>query len=397
MQRQVRRFLTPVLCLLVVVALVGGIWAGGHPDVLPGFVRDPLVDDTQAQVFDAALDKLEADFYRPLDREELLDAALKGAVDSLEDRFSKYIDPSEYRAFEESTNGAFEGVGLNVEEIPAGLRVVTAFEGGPAAKAGIERGDEIVAADGRSLRGLSSEESTGRIKGPAGTTVELTVRSRGRERTVRLQRARVSVPVSEKRMEERDGQEIGYVSLAQFTSGAHGEVGANVRELLEDGAEGIVLDLRNNGGGLLQEGVLVASIFIPEGTIVTTRGRSRPEREFTASGDAIDTDVPVAVLVNGGTASASEIVTGALMDRDRATVVGTKTFGKGVFQEIEGLENGGALDITVGEYFTPSGRNLGPRDGQRGIEPQVRAEDDPDTARDEVLREALDVVAAELD
>jgi carboxyl-terminal processing protease len=197
-------------------------------------------------------------------------------------------------------------------------------------------------------------------------------------------------------MEEVGGEEVGYVSLAQFTSGAHGAVGANVRELLDDGAGGIVLDLRNNGGGLLQEGVLVASIFIPEGTIVTTRGRSRSERTFTATGDAIDTDVPVAVLVNGGTASASEIVTGALMDRDRATVVGTRTFGKGVFQEIEGLENGGALDITVGEYFTPSGRNLGPRDGQRGIEPQVRAEDDPDTPRDEALDEALDVVAAEI-
>ncbi len=393
-----RRFLTPVLCLLVLVALVGGIWAGGHPDVLPGFVRDPLVADTEAQVFDDALDKLAADYYQRPDRDDLLDAALKGAVDSLDDRFSKYIDPSEYQAFEESTSGAFEGVGLNVEEIPAGLRVVTAFEGGPAAEAGIERGDEIIAADGESLRGLSSDESTNRIKGPAGTSVELTVRTRaGRTRDVRLKRARVSVPVSQKRMEQAGGDRIGYVTLAQFTSGAHGEVGANVRELLRDGAEGIVFDLRDNGGGLLQEGVLVASIFIPEGTIVTTRGRSRAERTFTATGDAIDTDVPLVVLVNGGTASASEIVTGALMDRDRATVVGSRTFGKGVFQEIEGLENGGALDITVGEYFTPSGRNLGPRDGERGIEPQVRAQDDPDTPRDEALDEALDVVAAEID
>ena len=122
------------------------------------------------------------------------------------------------------------------------------------------------------------------------------------------------------------------------------------------GAESVVLDLRDNGGGLLNEAVLVSSIFIPEGKIVTTRGRSRPERVFEATGGAINSKIPVAVLVNDQSASASEIVTGALQDRDRATVVGTRTFGKGVFQEIKQLSNGGALDITVGEYFTPSGR-----------------------------------------
>ena len=152
-----------------------------------------------------------------------------------------------------------------------------------------------------------------------------------------------------------------------------------------------MLDLRDNGGGLLNEAVLISSIFIPEGKIVTTKGRSRPEHVFEATGGAISTKIPVVVLVNGESASASEIVTGALQDRDRANVVGTRTFGKGVFQEIEQLSNGGALDITVGEYFLPSGRNLGgggPKKGA-GITPDVKAQDDDKTKRDEALDVAV--------
>jgi carboxyl-terminal processing protease len=185
------------------------------------------------------------------------------------------------------------------------------------------------------------------------------------------------------------------VKLAGFTSGAHGEVGSAVRKLLREGAKGVVLDLRNNGGGLLNEAVLVSSIFIPDGKIVSTRGRSRPSQVYNATGGAISTRVPVVVLVNRQSASASEIVTGALQDRHRATVVGTRTFGKGVFQEIERLSNGGALDITVGEYFLPSGRNIGGGgvDKGDGIAPDVKAQDDPETKPDEALQAALRTVA----
>jgi carboxyl-terminal processing protease len=390
----VRRLLTPILAVLVVVALLVGIALGGHPGVLPGFVRDALVGDSDGQVYEEAVDKIAADYYRKIDREKLLDASLTAAVDSLKDRFSHYIDPSEYQAFEESTNGEFEGVGLNVEQIPDGLRIVTVFDGGPAKEAGLQVGDEIIGAGGRSLKGLNSDRATDLIKGPSGTSVRLRIRRDGKtfEKTVR--RESVSVPVSQERIETRDGKKWGYVSLAQFTSGAHGHVGDNVRKALKSGAEGIVLDLRDNGGGLLQEGVLVASVFLKEGTVVTTRGRARSERTYSASGDAIKDDVPVVVLTNRGTASASEIVTGALQDRDRATVVGTRTFGKGVFQEIEGLSNGGALDITVGQYFTPKGRNLGPHDGEPGgITPDITVTDDPKTKRDEALERALDVLA----
>jgi carboxyl-terminal processing protease len=171
-----------------------------------------------------------------------------------------------------------------------------------------------------------------------------------------------------------------------------------VEKVLHAGVRALILDLRENGGGLLDEAVNVASIFIPDGTIVSTDGRSQPRQVYVAKGNAIAAHIPMVVLVDRGTASAAEIVTGALLDRGRAKVVGTHTFGKGVFQEIEPLSNGGALDITVGEYFTPSGRNLGGggvKEGA-GIRPNVYALDNPHTSADEALTVAERVVAGEL-
>ena len=385
-----------VAVLLVPLALVLGLWAGGHPETLPGFLRDAFVRDSEGRVFEEAIDKIASDFYREVDREKLLDEGLQAAVESLDDRFSHYFDPRDYQQFTEAATGAFEGVGMTVQEAPRGLRVLTVFDEGPAKKAGLQRGDVITAVDGKSIKGETSEKATALIKGPAGTTVRLGILRDGKRRTVTAERAEVSVPVVGARMERAEGRDLAYVSLASFTSGAHGEVSQKLRPLLDKGAEGVVLDLRDNGGGLLQEGVLVSSVFVGEGTIVTTKGRTRPSKTYSASGQSIDSDIPVVVLVNDGTASAAEIVAGALQDRDRATIVGTRTFGKGVFQEIEPISNGGALDITVGEYFTPKGRNLGPRDGKPGgILPDVRAQDDPDTRPDEALRRALATLAGE--
>jgi carboxyl-terminal processing protease len=390
MRRRSRSYL-PLFALLLPVVLVAGIWLGGHPDTLPEAVRDALVEDTDGRVYEQAIDTLERDYYREVDRKQLLDQSLERAVGSLDDRFSHYFAPRDYNDFQEATEGRFEGVGMTVEEIGRGLRVLTVYEGSPADEGGLKPGDVITHVDGRSIAGSSSEESTTRIKGPAGTPVRLTVRTDGRTRELTLRRAEVEIPVVEAKMRSLGGRKIAHVRLAGFTSGAHGEVGDAVRRLLKEGADGVVLDLRDNGGGLLNEAVMVSSIFIPDGKIVTTKGRSRPTQVYEATGGAIDSDVPVVVLVNDRSASASEIVTGALQDRDRATVVGTRTFGKGVFQEIEPLPNGGALDITVGEYFLPSGRNLGGGGVSRGsgVSPDVEAEDDPDTPRDEALVAAL--------
>jgi carboxyl-terminal processing protease len=377
----------PALLLL----LACGVWLGGHPEYLPGFARSALVDDDQGRLFEEAVDQIADNYYEPVDRDKLLDAGLDAGVKSLDDRFSTYFDPQQYQSFQEATEGAFEGVGMSVNEVARGLRVLTVYDDSPAQRGGIKKGDLIVSVGGKSLAGRTSQEATTQIKGPAGTEVTLGVISGDKPaRDVTLERARVDVPAVKAEMRSLGDRKIAHVRLAGFTSGAHGQVREAVDKLLGEGAEGVVLDLRDNGGGLLNEAVLTSSIFVGDGTIVSTKGLHRPRRVFEAEGTPIDRDVPVVVLVNENSASASEIVTGALQDRGRAEVVGETTFGKGVFQEIRRLTNGGALDITVGEYFTPDGRNL----GGKGVEPDVKAVDDPKTKRDEGLQEALEVVAA---
>jgi carboxyl-terminal processing protease len=386
--------------VLLPVFLVAGIWLGGHPGNLPGFARDALVGDSEGRLYDEALDVIADNYYRPVDKDKLVDEGLAAGVHSLDDRFSTYFDPKTYKEFEEATDGAFEGVGLTVTDNERGLRVVRVFRGSPAGRAGIRSGDVITHVDGKPLAGKTTEQGSLLIKGPAGSEVTLVVvTGKAEPRTLELRRARVDVPVVESEMRESGGKRIAHVRLAGFTSGAHGELRGAIDRLLDKGAQGVVLDLRDNGGGLLNEAVLVSSIFIGDGTVVSTDGRTRPRRVFEATGNPIDADIPVVVLVNRESASASEIVAGAMQDRGRGEVVGTRTFGKGVFQEVRELSNGGALDITVGEYFTPKGRNLGGGGVKTGagIEPEIEARDDASTRnRDEALEVAVATVAGEV-
>ena len=340
------------------------------------------------------IDSVKDNFYKPVDEKKLDDASLKGIVESLDDPYSHYLTPKEAKALNESISGHFEGVGMNVEQNKRGLKVLRVFDGAPAERAGIRRGDFILGVNGRSIAGVNSQVATSRIKGPAGTSVTLRVFTPGqeRDRTVRVKRERIEIPVARGRMVERDGHKVGVVELLSFSSGAHGLVRQQIDRLLKQGAEAIVFDLRGNGGGLLSEAVLVSSIFIEDGEIVSVRGRHRPERTQDAEGDAIDEKIPVVTLVDGGSASASEIVTGALRDRKRAKVVGTRTFGKGLVQEIQQLSNGGVLDITVANYYLPGGETI----STKGIKPEIRAADDPDTDRDEALPVAVDELLREL-
>jgi carboxyl-terminal processing protease len=394
--RRRRRIPRAVIAALVPIALLIGIYWGGHPDRLPGCARDTLVADSQGRLYQEAVDTIERDYFRPIDRDKLLDTSVGAAVTSLDDQFSHYFSPSDYETFEDDTEGRFEGVGMTVSAVKQGLKIGQVYADSPAQRGGLHAGDLIVSVNGRSLAGKSSDQSSALIKGPAGTSVRLGVDDGdGGVREITLKRAKVDVPVVESKLDRSGGKRIGWVHLAGFTAGSHGEVSTAVHKLLDRGADGIVLDLRHNGGGLLNEAVQIASIFIPDGRIVSTKGRARPEHVYNATGGAISTKIPVAVLVDEASASASEIVTGALQDRKRATVVGTRTYGKGVFQEIERLSNGGALDITVGEYFTPSGRNLGGGGVRKGagITPDIKAVDNPKTKQDEALPVALRAVA----
>ena len=385
-----------LLLLLVPALLAGGIYLGGHPDTLPSFVRDGLVGDQETRVVREAIDTVQDSYYRRLGEEELADRAIAGLVDSLDDPFSAYFDPKEYARFQQVQNSEFQGVGLTVNEHPRGLRVVEVFDDSPAKRAGIRPADVILEAAGRKLAGRSQAQSVALIKGPAGSDVRLRLLRDDDERTVEVTRATISVPVVASRVRGADdGTRLGIVRLASFTSGAHGEVLGAIRKLQDRKVRGLVLDLRGNGGGLVSEAQLIASAFLPDGPIVTTRGRNVPERTLKATGDPIAPKLPLVVLVDRDTASASEIVAGALQDGRRASLVGTRTYGKGVFQQVIELSNGGALDITAGRYFTPSGRNLGGKDTARGdgLKPDVQARDDRATQDvDEALERALEVV-----
>jgi carboxyl-terminal processing protease len=345
-----------------------------------------------------AQEVIEESYFRPTDSEELQNASISGMVERIskanDDRFSHYFDPAAYKRFQAASSGEFSGIGVTVTETGRGLRVAQVFPGAPAREARIGSGDVIVGVDGKSLAGVSAGVAASRIKGPAGTTVELTVvdGQSGERRQVEVERANVRVPAVSGRIEQERGRKIAYVRLAGFTEGAHGELRHEIEELRDEGADGLVLDLRGNGGGLVDEAVLVQSIFQAEGPVLTIDGRARDERTFEVTGDTIDGVGPIAVLVDGDTASASEIVAAALQQNDLATVVGTRTYGKGVFQEVIPLEAGGALDLTVGEYLTADGTSiLG-----KGVVPDVRIEDADPSDGDAVLDAGLRRVASEL-
>ena len=388
-----------VLIVLLPCMLVLGIWLGSHPRFLPGPIAGAFAGSEERRVALEALDTIHDRYYRPVEFGNLSDAAIGGAVEDLNDRFSAYFSPKEYGQFQESLDSAFSGVGTAVRGVDDGLRIQTVYSESPAEKAGLRVGDVVIAANGRKLAGLAGEKAIALIKGPEGTPVTLTIRRGERTFKKRLARARITVPVVESRIANAGGDRVGYIALSTFgPRTAHVEMNEAIRRAKRRKAKGIVFDLRGNGGGLVTEAQLIASMFIAEGPIVTTRGRAVPERTLDAVGQPVAGKLPTVVLVDGGTASASEIVAGALQDTERAKLVGVKTFGKGVFQEILPLDNGGALDITVGQYFLPSGRNLGGTGTKRGagLKPDVRAQDDPDTKRDEALDRALDVLADEL-
>ena len=388
-----------VLLLLLPCMLALGIWLGGHPRFLVDPIADVLVGPKDRRIALDGLDRIYDTYYRKLDRGELSDAALAGAVKNLHDRFSSYLSPKQYGQFEQSLDNAFSGVGTAVLAADDGLRIVTVYPDSPAKRAGVRVGDVVTHANGRKLAGLAEGAATALIKGPEGTSVTLTLRRGDRTFKRRMTRQRITVPVVRSRIANAGGTRVAYVALASFgPREAHVQVADAIRRLKRRGAKGIVLDLRGNGGGLVTEAQLIGSMFLADGTIVTTRGRSVDTQTLKAVGQPIAGKMPTVVLVDRNTASASEIVAGALQDRKRAKLVGTRTYGKGVFQQIMPLENGGALDLTVGQYFLPSGRNLGgagTKPGE-GLKPDVLVRNDNKAPGDEQLKRALAVLAGEL-
>ncbi len=345
-----------------------------------------------------ATEVIRDDYFKAVSSSELENASVDGMVRKLrkhyDDHFSHYLDPHQLQQFESATSGRFSGVGLTVTGVKRGLRVATVLPGTPAQRARIKEGDLITAVDGRSLAGVPAEVATARIKGPPGTSVELRVvsGSGGRVRNVKLKRASVAVPVAVGEIKRAGTSKVAYVRYATFSEGAHGELSSTIQRLDRQGAQGLVLDLLGNGGGLLNEGVLSASLFLAKGQlVVSTDSRTMGHHDYEAIGDPLPRH-PIVVLINHDTASAAEILASALGDHHVATIVGTRSFGKGTFQEVIHLAAGGALDLTVGQYFTADGISL----TGKGIQPDVPAADDPKTPQDEALRKALAVLAEKM-
>jgi carboxyl-terminal processing protease len=382
----------------LIAFLVGGVYLGGHPSKLPTFAREAFTEEPTSLVGEAA-EIIKDNYFRKVGNVELGNSSLQGMVRELrrrhKDRFSDYFSPESLEGFNQEIEGRFSGIGLSVVSTKKGLHVVKVFHGSPAEAGGIEAGDTIVSVGGELIAGLDSTEATDKIKGPEGSQVTVGVLDAKTKKTSEktLTRAEVELPNVSARIFPVEGEKVGYVRLFSFSSEASKQLAHGLEKVSGEGAEGIVLDLRENPGGLLEEAVDTASLFLPSGeTVVTTKSRTKGDTtKKTSDGQIVH--VPFDVLVDRNTASSAEILTAALNEDGGATVVGTRTYGKGVFQEEHDLANGGALKLTVGEFFTPDGENLA-RTG--GIHPEVKVVDKPRTTVDEARQKALETVASQV-
>lgn len=327
----------------------------------------------QAQLFAEVIESIKREYVEPIGDAELLESAIRGMVSDL-DPHSEYLDANEYRDIRISTTGSYTGVGIEVAKIDDAIRVISPIAGSPAARSGIRSGDELIAVNGNALESGRLKDALAMLHGQIGSEITISVLRDDQLIDHAMRRQVIRVASVHK---ELLGPSYGYVRVNQFSENTAQELVRAVDDLQEARGgmlEGMVLDLRNNPGGVLDSAVEVSDLFLDSGVIVTAEGRSLQAR-FTRSarrGDILD-GAAIVVLVNGGSASASEIVAGALQDHNRATIVGTATFGKGLVQTVMPLSKGRAIKITTSRYYTPSGDSI----HDVGIEPDVLVDETP--------------------
>ena len=344
---KVLRFLS--ICSLAMVFFLAG---GGVMRA-----RSADADYDALRRFSQVLDMVEQYYVKDVEQKELIDGALKGMLQGL-DPHSTLLSTKEFQEMQESTNGEFFGVGVEITMENGQVLVVAPIEDTPGYRAGLRSGDIIVAVDGPYTMEMSLSEASSKMRGKRGTEVELLVLHKGEQRPVTMRIKREAIPVVSVKAREL---EPGYhwIRLTRFSGRTTQELLDALRDAKKNDIKGIVLDLRNNPGGLLDQSVSVSDVFLKDGVIVSIRGREEGNsRSYSAKSQADDVDVPMVVLVNAGTASAAEIVAGALRDQKRALILGERTFGKGSVQNIIPLPDGTGLKLTVALYYTPSGKSI---------------------------------------
>ncbi len=384
--QQFRR-LTPLA--LAIGLLFGGPAMAANDAVEPPTAtgKAPLPLD-ELRTFAEVMDRIKSAYVEPVDDKTLLENAIKGMLSNL-DPHSAYLEPEAFAELQESTSGEFGGLGIEVGTEDGFVKVVSPIDDTPASKAGIQPGDLIVKIDGQPTKGLSLMEAVDKMRGKAGSKITLTlVREGGRPFDVVLTRAVIKVKSVKSQLLD-DG--YGLIRISQFQVNTGDEVGKALGKLRKDNGKklsGVVLDLRNNPGGVLQAAVEVADHFLKKGLIVYTEGRiANSELRFNADPADASEGVPLVVLINGGSASASEIVAGALQDHKRGVLMGTDSFGKGSVQTVLPLNNDRALKLTTALYFTPNGRSI----QAQGIVPDI------EVTRAKVTREQGDETVKEAD
>ena len=322
-----------------------------------------------ARLLAEVLERVRKDYVESISDQELIEAAIRGLVADL-DPHSAYLDPEEFNEIRISTSGEYSGVGIEVALEKGSVRVVNPIEEGPAARAGVKAGDTIVAVDGVAVDLNNLNDSIDRMRGAPGSTVKITIARADAPKPLEFTLARASVQVHsvKKELFEHD---VGYVRITHFSETTASDMERAIAALKKQSGgklRGLVLDLRNNPGGVLEAAVGVSDAFLDQGIIVTANGRA-PDAKFemdAKSGDLMQ-GAPIIVLVNGGSASASEIVAGALQDNHRATLLGQQTYGKGSVQTVVPLSDGHAIKLTTSRYFTPSGASI----HEKGIKPDM--------------------------
>jgi carboxyl-terminal processing protease len=346
---------------------------------------------SQLNLLGDVFERLKRDHVEKVDDAKLVEGAIKGMLESL-DPHSRYLNGKAWRDMQATTSGEFGGLGVEITTQDDLIQVIAPIDDTPAARAGIMSGDVITHVDDRSVRGLSLEQASEWMKGPINTQVRLTIIRKGQDKPIDIALTREAIRVKSVNY-RTDGDDIGYVRIARFSEQTTDELRKALAEIAKrvprEKLAGYVVDLRNNPGGLLDQAVSVSSAFMARGEVVSIRGRGAAETQrFTARGGDLTKGKPLVVLINGGSASASEIVAGALHDHKRAILIGTRTFGKGSVQTIMPLGAGqGALALTTARYFTPSGRSI----QAQGIAPDIEVlQDVPDElkGRSELAGEA---------